>query len=88
MSYEIIEAVRRQLDERLLTVEQKYEGCRAFFARTCHLCPKEECTKIEVSYLCIQSYVGYATHSKSKQSVSNLFVTYCGVRSEIQSETQ
>lgn len=45
MSYEIIEEVRRELDEKLIKIENEYPASRAFFAGTCHLCPKGECTK-------------------------------------------
>jgi predicted metal-binding protein len=46
VTYRIIEEVRRTLDEKLLKLEKKYAGSRAFFAGTCHICPAEKCTRI------------------------------------------
>jgi predicted metal-binding protein len=46
ISYEIIGEVRKSLDNMLLTMEKKYPESKAFFAGSCHLCPKGECTKI------------------------------------------
>ena len=41
-----IESVRKIIDPRLLTLEHEYSGSRAFYAGTCHLCPKNTCTRI------------------------------------------
>jgi predicted metal-binding protein len=47
LTYRIIEEVRLTLDERLLGLEKKHPGGRAFFAGTCHLCAADRCTRIE-----------------------------------------
>jgi predicted metal-binding protein len=46
LTYRIVKKVRRTLDNKLLNLEKKYAGSRAFFAGTCHLCPPEKCTRI------------------------------------------
>ena len=46
ISYEIIGAVRKGLDNMLLNMEKQHPESKAFFAGTCHLCPTGECTKI------------------------------------------
>ena len=43
----MIVEVRRMLDARLLELERKYPGSRAFYAGTCHLCPEETCAPSE-----------------------------------------
>jgi predicted metal-binding protein len=45
ISYEIIGGVRKILDETLLAMETQYPESKAFFAGSCRLCPKEECTR-------------------------------------------
>ncbi len=47
ISYEIIEEVRRVLDNKLLMLEKQYPEGKAFFAGTCHICPKGECMRIK-----------------------------------------
>ncbi|MBK5722935.1 DUF2284 domain-containing protein [Dysgonomonas sp. Marseille-P4677] len=42
----IIEEVRKNLDKQLLQAESETLNSRAFFAGTCHFCPKEDCTRI------------------------------------------
>lgn len=46
-SYEIIEEVRKILDDKLLMLEIQYPESKAFFAGTCHICPKGECMRIK-----------------------------------------
>lgn len=46
-SYGIIKKVRNGLDWRLLEMEKRYPGSKAFFAGTCHICQPENCTRIE-----------------------------------------
>ena len=46
ISLQTIESVRKIIDPRLLTLEHEYSGSRAFYAGTCHLCPKNTCTRI------------------------------------------
>ena len=46
ISYEIIGAVRKELDNMLLEMEEKHPQSRAFFAGSCHICPTGTCTKI------------------------------------------
>ena len=43
----MIVEVRRTLDARLLELERKYPGSRAFYAGTCHLCPEGTCARSE-----------------------------------------
>jgi predicted metal-binding protein len=45
-TYSILGEVRRNLDDRLLALEQQYPDSRAFFAGSCRLCKREECTRI------------------------------------------
>lgn len=45
ISYRIMEEGRKGLDERLLAIEKQYPGSRAFFAGSCFLCRKEDCTR-------------------------------------------
>lgn len=40
-----IEEVRKNLDEQLLNIETENSYSKAFFAGTCHFCPKEDCTR-------------------------------------------
>lgn len=42
---QIMEEVRKVLDEELLAMEKKYPGSRAFFAGSCLLCPAGECQR-------------------------------------------
>ncbi len=42
---EILEPVRRDLDERLLALEAIVPSSRALFAGSCRSCPKGECTR-------------------------------------------
>lgn len=42
----ILTEVRFGLDKYLLHLENIYTGSKAFFAGTCHLCPENECTRI------------------------------------------
>jgi len=44
---EIIASVRRNLDAQLLKIESEIPDSRVFFAGTCHICNKEECTRIK-----------------------------------------
>ena len=46
LSEEMLRAVRKRTDVRLLELEKAYPGSRAFFAGSCMLCPAEECTRI------------------------------------------
>ena len=46
ISYEIIGAVRRELDNTLLDMEKQYPESRAFFAGTCRICPLGKCMRI------------------------------------------
>jgi predicted metal-binding protein len=46
ISYEIIEKVRKILDNTFLNLEKQHPESKAFFAGTCHICPIGECTKI------------------------------------------
>ncbi|MBD8387445.1 DUF2284 domain-containing protein [Dysgonomonas sp. BGC7] len=43
---DIITHVRSKLDRQLLDLEIKYPESRAFFAGTCHVCGKEDCTRL------------------------------------------
>jgi len=43
---EIIASVRKNLDEQLLKIESEIPESRAFFAGTCHICNREDCTRI------------------------------------------
>jgi predicted metal-binding protein len=45
-TYRIIADVRRDLDIRLLRMEQEYIGSRAFSAGTCFRCPLGQCTRM------------------------------------------
>jgi predicted metal-binding protein len=45
-TYRIVEEVRRDLDDRLLDLEEFYFDSRAFFAGACHICPQGTCTRI------------------------------------------
>jgi len=45
-AYNLIEEVRKFLDEALLHAERIYPGSKVFFAGTCHLCPIGTCTRI------------------------------------------
>ena len=45
ISYEIIGAVRKELDNTLLNLEKQYPESKVFFAGTCHLCPTGKCAK-------------------------------------------
>lgn len=47
ISYEIIEKVRKVLDQKLLMLEKHNPQSKAFFAGTCHICAKEKCTRIK-----------------------------------------
>ena len=47
ISYEIIEAARKKLDDILLKLEEQYPESKAFFAGTCHICPIGECMRIK-----------------------------------------
>ncbi|MDR2423537.1 MAG: DUF2284 domain-containing protein [Prevotellaceae bacterium] len=47
ITYHIIEEIRRDLDKKLLSLEHAFPGSRAFFAGTCHICPKDECNRIK-----------------------------------------
>ena len=44
---ELLRLVRQGIDARLLAMEKKYPGSRAFFAGTCMLCPEDGCTRAE-----------------------------------------
>ena len=46
MSYQILSEVRHGLDDKLLASEQQYPDSRAFFAGSCRLCKRGECTRI------------------------------------------
>ena len=46
ISYEIIGAVRKELDNMLLEMEKQHPQSKAFFAGSCHICPTGTCTKI------------------------------------------
>ena len=46
VSYQILEEVRRGLDDKLLNLKQQYSNSLVFFAGTCHLCKPDECTRI------------------------------------------
>ncbi|MDR2786929.1 MAG: DUF2284 domain-containing protein [Candidatus Accumulibacter sp.] len=43
----MMEDVRRGLDGKLLELEKRYPASRAFFAGTCHVCPRGGCARIE-----------------------------------------
>lgn len=45
ISYRIMEDARKSLDPRLLELERRYPGSLSFFAGSCFLCPKENCTR-------------------------------------------
>ncbi len=45
LSYEVMARARRDIDWRLLELEKRYPGSRAFFAGSCFLCRKEDCTR-------------------------------------------
>ncbi|MDR1182151.1 MAG: DUF2284 domain-containing protein [Bacteroidales bacterium] len=47
LTYQIIEEVRFALDEKLLNMEKKYPGSKAFFAGSCHLCALGKCARIK-----------------------------------------
>jgi predicted metal-binding protein len=47
LTYRIIEEIRLVSDKKLLDLENKYPGSRAFFAGTCHLCPFGKCSRIK-----------------------------------------
>ena len=47
MGAQIITSVRKNLDKQLLLIENRTPDSRAFFAGTCHICPVEECTRID-----------------------------------------
>jgi len=42
----ILAEIRLDLDKYLLHLEKVYPDSKAFFAGTCHLCPENECTRI------------------------------------------
>jgi len=44
---EIIASVRKNLDTQLLKIESEILDSMAFFAGTCHICNKEDCTRIK-----------------------------------------
>ena len=46
-TYRIIGEVRSDLDAKLLELESKFPGGRAFFAGTCQICPADKCTRIQ-----------------------------------------
>jgi predicted metal-binding protein len=46
VSYKVIKEVRVGLDDKLLALERRHSGSRAFLAGTCHLCKKGACTRI------------------------------------------
>ena len=46
-TYQIIEKVRANLDEKLLELEKIFPKSKAFFGGTCHICPAEKCTRIK-----------------------------------------
>lgn len=45
ISYCIMEETRKGIDGRLLGLEKQYPGSLVFFAGSCFLCSKEECTR-------------------------------------------
>ena len=46
ISYEIIEEVRKGMDNMLLNLEEQYPESKVFFAGACHICPIEKCMRI------------------------------------------
>jgi predicted metal-binding protein len=46
ISYNIIENVRKNLDNKLLDIEKQYPDSKAFFFFFFHICPMEKCTRI------------------------------------------
>ncbi|MDD4655922.1 MAG: DUF2284 domain-containing protein [Bacteroidales bacterium] len=46
LSYQIMEQARSGIDGQLLGLENRYSGSLCFFAGSCLLCPKEECTRL------------------------------------------
>lgn len=44
---QIIKEVRVELDQKLVALEKVFPGSKAFFAGTCLLCDKEQCTRIK-----------------------------------------
>lgn len=44
LSYKIMYGAREKIDDQLLELESRYDGL-AFFAGSCHLCPKGECSR-------------------------------------------